>query len=55
MSQKLNTPKGTRDFSSIELKKRNYLLKVLRDTLELFNFEEIQTPSFKNLFLLTEK
>ena len=25
MSQKLNTPKGTRDFSSLELKKREYL------------------------------
>lgn len=55
MSQKLNTPKGTRDFSSIELKKRNYLLKVLRDTFESFNFEEIQTPSFENLSLLTDK
>ena len=55
MSQKLNTPKGTRDFSSLELKKRNYLLKVLRDSFKSFNFQEIQTPSFENLSILTDK
>ncbi len=55
MSQKLNTPKGTRDFSSLELKKRNYLLKVLRESFKLFNFQEIQTPSFENLSTLTDK
>ena len=55
MSQKLNTPKGTRDFSSLELKKRNYLLKVLRDSFRSFNFQEIQTPSFENLSTLTDK
>ena len=55
MSQKLNTPKGTRDFSSLELKKRNYLLKVLRDSFKSFNFQEIQTPSFENLSTLIDK
>ena len=55
MSQKLNTPKGTRDFSSLELKKRNYLLKVLIDSFKSFNFQEIQTPSFENLSTLTDK
>ena len=55
MSQKLNTPKGTRDFFSLELKKRNYLLKVLRDSFKSFNFQEIQTPSFENLSTLTDK
>ncbi|MBL6654487.1 MAG: histidine--tRNA ligase [Flavobacteriaceae bacterium] len=55
MSHKLNTPKGTRDFSSLELKKRNYLLKVLRDSFKSFNFQEIQTPSFENLSTLTDK
>ena len=38
MSQKLNTPKGTRDFSSLELKKREYLLNVLKDCFKSFNF-----------------
>ena len=55
MSQKLNTPKGTRDFSSFELKKRDYLLNVLKDCFKAFNFQEIQTPSFENLTTLTGK
>ncbi len=55
MSQRLITPKGTRDFFSLELKKRNFLLKVLRDSFKSFNFQEIQTPSFENLSTLTNK
>ena len=55
MSQKLNTPKGTRDFSSLELKKREYLLNVLKDCFKSFNFQEIQTPSFENLTTITGK
>ena len=55
MSQKLNTPKGTRDFSSLELKKREYLLNVLKNCFMSFNFQEIQTPSFENLTTLTGK
>ena len=55
MSQKLNTPKGTRDFSSFELKKREYLLNILKNCFKAFNFQEIQTPSFENLKILTGK
>ena len=55
MSQKLNTPKGTRDFSSFELKKREYVLSILKKCFKTFNFQEIQTPSFENLTTLTGK
>ncbi|MFL2624885.1 MAG: ATP phosphoribosyltransferase regulatory subunit [Candidatus Marisimplicoccus sp.] len=55
MSQKLNTPKGTRDFSSLEIKKRDYLLNTLKQCFKTFNFQEIQTPSFENLSTLTGK
>ncbi|MDA8630983.1 histidine--tRNA ligase [Flavobacteriaceae bacterium] len=55
MSQKINTPKGTRDFSSLELKKRDYLLNILKQCFKTFNFQEIQTPSFENLSTLTGK
>jgi len=55
MSQKLNTPKGTRDFSSFDLKKREYLLNILKNCFKAFNFQEIQTPSFENLTTLTGK
>ena len=55
MSQKLYRPNGTRDFSSFELKKRDYLLNILKDCFKAFNFQEIQTPSFENLTTLTGK
>ena len=55
MSQKHNTPSGTRDFSSLELKKREYLLNILKNCFKSFNFQEIQTPSFENLTTLTGK
>ena len=49
MSSKPNTPKGTRDFSSEQIVKRNYILKILVDSFKYFNYSEIQTPSFENL------
>ena len=53
MSSKPNTPKGTRDFSSEQIVKRNYILKILVDSFKYFNYSEIQTPSFENLETLT--
>ncbi|WP_185882607.1 histidine--tRNA ligase [Blattabacterium cuenoti] len=48
-------PKGTRDLSSIEIKKRNYLIQIIRDKFEMFGFSPIETPSFENLSTLMEK
>jgi len=55
MSSKPNTPKGTRDFSSDQIVKRNYILKTLIDSFKYFNYSEIQTPSFETLNTLTGK
>ena len=55
MSSKPNTPKGTRDFSSDQIVKRNYILKILVDSFKCFNYSEIQTPSFETLNTLTGK
>ena len=55
MSLKPNTPKGTRDFSSDQIVKRNYILKILVDSFKCFNYSEIQTPSFETLNTLTGK
>ena len=55
MSLKPNTPKGTRDFSSDQIVKRNYILKTLVDSFKYFNYSEIQTPSFETLNTLTGK
>ncbi|WP_185877053.1 histidine--tRNA ligase [Blattabacterium cuenoti] len=48
-------PKGTRDFSFIEMNKRNYLIKTIREIFEIFGFYSIETPSFENISTLVGK
>ena len=45
---KPSIPKGTRDFSSSEISKRNYIFGTIKETFQLFGFEPIETPSFEN-------
>lgn len=47
--------KGTRDFSPIEMEKRNYIFNTLKKVFKKFGYSEIQTPSFENLSTLTGK
>jgi histidyl-tRNA synthetase len=46
MAIKPATLKGTRDFSSIEISKRNYIKNTLQNVFEQFSFHPIETPSF---------
>ena len=55
MSLKPTTPKGTRDFSSEVLFKRNYLKMILQKAFESFAFEPLETPSFERLSTLMGK
>ncbi len=48
MAQKPSIPKGTRDFSSVEVAKRNYIISIMRDHFEKFGYQPIETPSFEN-------
>ncbi len=48
MAQKPSTPKGTRDFTPIEVAKRNYILNSIKSQFEKFGFQPIETPSFEN-------
>lgn len=48
MAQKPSIPKGTRDFSPVEVAKRNYILSVMRTQFEKFGYQPIETPSFEN-------
>ena len=41
-------PKGTRDFSPIEVSKRNYIISIMRHHFEKFGYQPIETPSFEN-------
>lgn len=52
---KPSIPKGTRDFSSAELAKRNYIFEAIKETFQLFGFEPIETPSFENSSTLMGK
>tara|TARA_B100000963_G_scaffold347418_1_gene353722 strand:+ start:19907 stop:21274 length:1368 start_codon:yes stop_codon:yes gene_type:complete len=53
MAIKPSIPKGTRDFSSVEIAKRNYLKNILQITFEEYGFSPIETPSFEKLETLT--
>lgn len=53
--QKASVPKGTRDFSSEEVSKRQYIFNTIRKQFQLFGYEPIETPSFENLSTLTGK
>lgn len=48
MAQKPSIPKGTRDFTPVEVAKRNYIFDVIKKHFETFGFQPIETPSFEN-------
>ena len=49
MSIKPSTLKGTRDFSSEEIARRNYIKKILQNSFECYGFSPIETPTFERL------
>ena len=48
MASKPSIPKGTRDFSPVEVFKRNYIMGIMRSNFEKFGYQPIETPSFEN-------
>lgn len=48
MAQKPSIPKGTRDFSPVEVAKRNYIFQKIQSEFRNFGFQPIETPSFEN-------
>ncbi|HET8885091.1 MAG TPA: histidine--tRNA ligase [Salinimicrobium sp.] len=48
MAQKPSLPKGTRDFSPVDIAKRNYIFQIIKTEFEKFGFQPIETPSFEN-------
>lgn len=48
MAQKPSIPKGTRDFSPVDVAKRNYIFSKIKHHFELFGYQPIETPSFEN-------
>jgi histidyl-tRNA synthetase len=48
-------PKGTRDFSAMEIARRKYIFNTIQSSFEKFGFEPIETPSFENYATLMGK
>ena len=52
---KPSIPKGTRDFSPQQMRQRNYIFDVVRESFHRYGFEQIETPSMENLSTLEGK
>lgn len=55
MAAKPSIPKGTRDFSPVEMAKRNYIFDTIRNVYHLYGFQQIETPAMENLSTLMGK
>ncbi len=55
MAAKPSIPKGTRDFSPVEMSKRNYIFDTIRKAFHIFGFQQIETPAMENLSTLMGK
>jgi len=55
MAQKPSIPKGTRDFSPIEMARRNYIFNTIKEVFLLYGFQQIETPAIENLSTLMGK
>jgi histidyl-tRNA synthetase len=52
---KPSIPKGTRDFSPVEMARRNYIFDTIRSVFNLFGYQPIETPAMENLSTLMGK
>ena len=55
MAQKPSIPKGTRDFSPLEMARRNYIFDTIKNAFKLFGYKQIETPAMENLSTLMGK
>ncbi len=55
MAQKPSIPKGTRDFSSVEMVKRNYIFDTIKSVFQRYGYLPIETPAMENLSTLLGK
>lgn len=55
MSSKPSIPKGTRDFSTGEMLKREYIFETIKQVFRLYGYQPIETPAMENLSTLLGK
>ena len=48
-------PGGTRDFLPEEIRRREYVVRIVRDVYEQYGFEPLETPAFENIETLLGK
>ncbi len=52
---KPSIPKGTRDFTPLEIAKRNYIFSIIKQVFETYGFQPIETPAFEKSSTLMGK
>jgi histidyl-tRNA synthetase len=52
---KPSVPKGTRDFSPLEMGRRNFIFDTIKSVFRKYGYQQIETPSMENLSTLTGK
>ncbi|MDE5625326.1 MAG: histidine--tRNA ligase, partial [Muribaculaceae bacterium] len=52
---KPSIPKGTRDFSPVEMARRNYIFDTIRTVFRLYGYNPVETPALENLSTLMGK
>ena len=51
----ISIPKGTRDFAPETLRKRYYIMNIIKNVFEKYAFEPLETPAVENIDTLTGK
>jgi histidyl-tRNA synthetase len=55
MANKPSIPKGTRDFSTDEMLRREYIFDIVKGVFKLYGYQPIETPAMENLSTLLGK
>ena len=55
MAQKPSIPKGTRDFSPVEMMRRNYMFDTIKSVVRAYGYAPLETPAMENLSTLMGK
>lgn len=54
-NQKVSLPKGTRDFGSDQMSKRNFIFDTIKNVYKKYGFMPLETPAMENLSVLMGK
>ncbi len=55
MAQKPSIPKGTRDFSPVEMSRRQYIFDTVKSVFRTYGFSPLETPAMENISTLLGK